>query len=109
MSKLKMRKYAVKKQKIQASNIKTDHKVKFILYLPQSRSTKIATWECHVDDFTEIRHATILGRDIITSLVLSLECSKHVIKGGDGTFRRYITTMVDMSTYDFENLNTEKY
>ena len=35
---------------MQAGIITTNQKVKVIFCLPELRATKIAAWECHVDD-----------------------------------------------------------
>ena len=46
----------------------------------------------------------ILGRDILTAMVLDLKSSKHVIIGGDGLYEGWLTPMVDVNDYDFKYL-----
>ena len=43
----------------------------------------------------------ILGRDLLTGLVLNLKLSDHVIKADDGTFKRSTTLIVYLGTYEF--------
>ena len=38
-------------------------------------TVKIVTWECHVDDSSEVRYDVILSRDILTLLGLNLKSS----------------------------------
>ena len=55
--------------------------------LPGFSALKIATQKCHVDDSTKIRYTTIPGRYLITALGLGIKFYKHVIIGGDGTYK----------------------
>ena len=50
----------------------------------------------------------ILGRYLITSLILILTCSNHVIDADGGTFKESTEPIVDLGTYEFEDLSTEK-
>ena len=49
----------------------------------------------------------ILGRDILTALVLDLKFSGHIIIGGDGPYKGCLVTMVDVTDYELKPL-TEK-
>ena len=51
----------------------------------------------------------LLVREIIIDLRLDLKCSKHVISGGDGPHEGCVDTMVDMITYDYEELNLKDH
>ena len=66
------------------------------------------TWEYHVDDSAKGGYDVILGRDLLTELGLNLKLSEHVIEAEDGTFKGYTTPMVDLGTYTFKYLITEK-
>ena len=46
----------------------------------------------------------ILGRDLITSLVLDLRIFKNVVIGGEGSYEGFLATMVDVSNYEFKTL-----
>ena len=50
-------------------------KVKIYFTLPEFSATKRLAWECHVYDFAKGIHDMILGRDILTALVINLKCS----------------------------------
>ena len=71
----------------QACIITTNLKVKIYLTLPEFSATKIVTWNCHADDSTKGRYYMILGRDILTALVLHLNFSEHVIEAYYGPFK----------------------
>ena len=49
----------------------------------------------------------ILSRYLLTSLLLYLKFSDHVIQAYDWTFKGSTAPMVDMGTYEFKDLNTE--
>ena len=50
----------------------------------------------------------ILGRDILMVSVLNLKSSDNVIKSYDEIFIFSTAPMVDLSTYKFKDLETEK-
>ena len=50
----------------------------------------------------------ILGRDILTYLVLNIRFYEHIIEADDVPFKGYTTLMVDMGTYEFKDVNTGK-
>ena len=50
----------------------------------------------------------ILGRDILMASVLNLKSSDNVIKSYDEIFKCSTAPMVDLSTYKFKDLETEK-
>ena len=66
------------------------------------------TWNCHVDDYAKGRYKMILGRDILTELLLNIKLFEHVIEADDGPFNGSTTPMVDLGTYIFKDLNIEK-
>ena len=57
---------------MQAGSITTDLKVKLDSTLPELRATKIMTWNFHVGESTKGVYDMILGRDILTDLLLTL-------------------------------------
>ena len=63
------------------------------------------TWNCRVDDSAKRRYDMILGTYLLTTLVLSLELSEHVIEVDDGTLNVSTTPMVDLGAYEFKYLN----
>ena len=50
----------------------------------------------------------ILGRAILTELVIILKLSEHTIETDDGPFKGSTTPMVDLGTYIFTDLNRGK-
>ena len=48
----------------------------------------------------------ILGRDILTALGLNLKFSDHVIDAYGGPFKGSTAPMVDISTYEFKDVET---
>ena len=42
----------------------------------------------------------ILGRDILTALVLDLNFSENVIVGGDGPYKGFLAPISDVTDYD---------
>ena len=64
----------------QAQNIITNLKVKVDFTLPALSATNVATWECQVDDSAKGRYDMILGKCVLTELVLNLKLSEHVIE-----------------------------
>ena len=57
----------------QAGKFNTSKKVNVYFCLPEFSSTKIVTWKCHIDESTKGRYDMILGRDLLTALVLVLD------------------------------------
>ena len=47
---------------------------------------KIITSKCHVDKYTNGRYNMILGRDLLTALVLDIKFSYNVIIGVEGPY-----------------------
>ena len=68
-----------------------------IFLLLEFSATKIVTWKCHVDKSTNGRYNMILGRDLLTALVLDIKFSDHFILGGEGPYEGYSAPMVDVS------------
>ena len=93
---------------MQSGNITTIIKVKVDFTLSALSATYLVTWKCHVDDSTKGRYYMILGKYLLTELVLSLKLSDHIIKAYDGPFKGYTTPMIDLGTYEFKDLNTDK-
>ena len=55
------------------------------------------------------RYDRILGRYILKYLGLNLSFSDHIIEAYNGCFKGYIAPMIDLCTYEFEDLNTGKF
>ena len=83
----------------QADNITTNRKVKVCSALPALSATDVLTWKCHVDDSAKGRYNMILGRDLLTELLLNLKLSARVIEAYDGPFKGSTTPMVYLITY----------
>ena len=66
------------------------------------------TWNYHVDESAEGIYDIILGRYILTTLGLSLKFSDHVIEEYYGPLTGSTESMVDLSRYEFKDLNTGK-
>ena len=48
----------------------------------------------------------ILGRYILTALVLNIKLSEHIMEEDGGTLKGSTAPMVDISKYGFKDLNT---
>ena len=57
----------------QAGIITTNTNVRIDFTLSRLISTKIMIWNCHVDESSHGRYEMILGRNILTALLLSLK------------------------------------
>ena len=55
--------------------------------LPEFSATKIVMWKFHVDESTNGRYDMILGRDLLTALVIDLKSSDNVIIGGEVPYK----------------------
>ena len=108
VEKLRLEKDAVMQWHIQDGNVSTNLKVKVYFSLPALSATNIVTWKCHVDESTKGRYNMILGRDILTELLLSLEFSEHVIEYDNETLKGSTIPMIYLGTYEFKDLNTGK-
>ena len=63
---------SVIKCQIQAGSINTNLKVQTDFTLPKLSTMKIVIWNCHVDESAKGRYDMILGRYLLTALVLNL-------------------------------------
>ena len=88
--------------KTQACKFTTSHKMNVESCLTEFSATKIVLWNCHVDNNTNIRYDVILGRDLLTLMVLDLKFSVKVITGGEGQYEGCLAHMVDFSNYNFK-------
>ena len=93
---------------MQAGNIPTNLKVKVDFILPALSATNFVTCKWHVDDSAKGIYDMILGRDILTELVLNIKFSEHIIEANYGPFKGSTTPMVDLGTYMFKYLNKGK-
>ena len=108
VQKLYTEKYAVTQWQAHAGNITTNFKVKVDFTLPAISMENIVTWKFHVDDSAKGRYGMILGRYLLKELVLNLNFSEHVIKADNGPLIGATAPMVDLGTYEFNDLNAGK-
>ena len=108
MIKLNHKKEYVMQWHTQAGNITTNMEVKIDFTIPGLSATKIVTWDCHVDGSAKVRYDMILGRDLLTELVLNLTLSENVIYADDGSSKGLTAPMVDLGMYELKNLNIGK-
>ena len=94
------KKYAMMQWHTQAGKFTTNLKVKIDFTLYELSVTKILAWNCHVDDSAKSIYDMILGRYIITELILNLRLSDHVIEADDGPFKGYTAPMFDLGMYE---------
>ena len=94
--------------KIQAEMFTISKKADVDFFLLGFSATKILTWKCHIDDSTNSRYDTILGRHLITLLVLDIEFSENFIIDGEGTYKGCSTPMVDVSNYEFNIITVKR-
>ena len=66
----------------QSGKFTTSKKVNLDFCLPDFSATNIVTWKCYVDESTNNIYDMILGRDLLTALVLDLNSPNNVIYGG---------------------------
>ena len=64
----------------QEGKITHNLKVKIDFVLTELSTTKIMTWNCHVDESAKVRYDMILGICVLTALGLNLKFSDHVIE-----------------------------
>ena len=72
VEKRKLDKYSVIQWRTQARNITTNLRVKVYSTLPALIATNVVTWKFNVDDSSKGKYYMILGRAILTELVLNL-------------------------------------
>ena len=58
---------------MQAGDINTYLKVEVDFTLPELSVMSVVIWKCHVDDSAKGRYDMILGRDLLTELLLNLK------------------------------------
>ena len=93
---------------MQAGNINTNLTVKVNFTLPELSTMNVVTWICHVYDSSRGRYDMILGQYLFNRISIGFKISDHIIEAYDGPFKGSKTPMVDLGTYEFKNLNTEK-
>ena len=62
-------------QETQSGKLTTSKKVNIDFWLPEFSATKIVMLKFHVDESTNGRYDMILGRDLLTALVLYMNFS----------------------------------
>ena len=81
---------------MQAGIITTNIKVKIYFTLYELSARKMVTWDFHGDDSSKGRYDMIIGRDLLTALLLNLKSSDNVIKADDVPFKGSTAPMVDL-------------
>ena len=66
-------------------------------------------WNFHVDDSAKGGYNIILVRDILKSLGLNLQLSKHIIEFHYGPLKGSTAPVDYLGTYEFKYLNTGKF
>ena len=82
----------------------TTSKVNAYFCIPEFSAAKVITWKFHMDESTNGRYYMILGRDLLTALVLDLKFSKNVIICGEGPYEGCSAPMMDVSNYNFTSI-----
>ena len=85
-SKIKCKIYIKTCRKTQGGNFTISSKVKIGFFLPYFSETKTVTWKFPMDDSSNSSHDMILGRDLLTSLVIDIKFSQNTISGGEGPY-----------------------
>ena len=88
----------------QAEKFTNSKKVNTGFCLTDFSATKIVSCTCNVDNKTNSKYNMILGRDLLTALVLDLKFSENIIIGGEGPYEGYLSPMIDCSNCDFKSL-----
>ena len=79
----------------QLGSITTNLKVKIDFTLPELSTTKIVTWNCHVDESAKRKKDMLLGRYILTEYGLNLKLVLHITKAYNGNLLGSSEPMVD--------------
>ena len=95
ISRINPKKDAVTQWHTQAGNITTNLKVNIYMTLPGINATKNVTLNFHVDDSAKVIYNMILGRYILTALVLNLKYSEDGIETDDRSLKLSSAPMVD--------------
>ena len=88
----------------QSGKFTTSKKVNIEFFLTEFSATKIVTWKCHVDEYTNVRYDMILGRYILTALEMYLKLSNNVKNFGEGPYKGCLSPMVDERNNDFKSI-----
>ena len=59
-------------------------------------------WKFHAEESINSGYDMILVRDLLTELGLDIKFSDNTIIGGEVLYEGYLSTMVDISNYDFK-------
>ena len=90
----------------QAKIITINLTVELYFTLPELSETNVVTCDCHVYDSAKGRYDIILGRYLLTTLLLNLKLSDHVIEANDVPLKGSSTPMDYLGMYEFKYLNT---
>ena len=89
----------------QAGSISTNLKVKIDFTLPELSATKIVTCNFHLGERAEGRYDMILGRYVLTALVINLKLSDRIIEADDGPLKGLTAPIVDLGMCEIKDLN----
>ena len=87
---------------MQAGSITNNLKVKMDFTLPELSARRILTWNFHLDESAKSRYDMILGRYLLTDLILNLNFSDIFIKADGETLRGSSNPMVYLGMYVFK-------
>ena len=103
-SKLKTKETAENTWETQSETFTASNKVNINFCLPDFSATNIVTWKFHIDESTNSRYYIILGRYLLTALVLDLKFSGNVIIGREGPYEGWLAHIIDVSKYDLTSI-----
>ena len=78
-SKLKQKQYESNMWKTQSGNFTTSNKVNVYFFQPGFIVTKFIQWKCHVNNSTSCTYKVVLGRDLLTALVIDIKFLKKFL------------------------------
>ena len=107
--KLNLKEDDVMLRNMQACNITPNMKIWIVFTLLELRSTKIVTWNWHMDDSYKGIYVMLLGRYLLTESLLNLKLSEHSIEVDDGHLKGLTSPMVDLGTYGLKKLKRGYY
>ena len=68
---------------------------------------KILRWKFHVDESTTGRYDMILGRDLLTALVLHIKFAENVMHVVEVPYKACSSPMFEVNNYNFNILTGE--
>ena len=88
----------------QARKFTTSKKANIDFRLLGFSGTKIVSWNCQVDNYTNSRYDMILGRYLLTAVGLDLKFPQNIVIGDEGPYNGCSRPMAEVRNHDFKNL-----